>query len=159
MQVFMIENLDEEQTIYILLVAIIALFIYFIPSVIAGVRHKSNFTAIFILNLFLGWSFIGWVVSLVWALTTDHVPSTIVLNNQILLENNRPKQTNDSATTKLQEGDESILQTDTSTQMHEKIEDTHHQIRKLKQYKQLYDDGIISKETYDKQKRKILSDE
>lgn len=40
-------------------------FIYFIPT-ISG-RHKKNATAIFMLNLFLGWTFIGWVVALVWA--------------------------------------------------------------------------------------------
>ena len=43
--------------------------IYFVPSLIAVNRRHHNSTAIFVLNLCLGWSFIGWVVSLVWALT------------------------------------------------------------------------------------------
>lgn len=32
---------------------------------------KDNAGAIFALNLFLGWTFIGWVIALVWALTKD----------------------------------------------------------------------------------------
>ena len=43
--------------------------LYFLPSILG--RTKRNFTAIFILNLLLGWTFIGWIVALVWALTAD----------------------------------------------------------------------------------------
>jgi hypothetical protein len=44
---------------------------YFLPSVIALVRSKRDISAILLLNLFLGWTFIGWVVALVWAVKTD----------------------------------------------------------------------------------------
>lgn len=44
-------------------------FIYFLPSLIALIRKHHNRYAIFVLNLFLGWSFVGWVVSLSWGLT------------------------------------------------------------------------------------------
>jgi Superinfection immunity protein len=44
---------------------------YFLPSIIALVRSKRDITAILLLNLFLGWTFIGWVVALVWAVKTD----------------------------------------------------------------------------------------
>lgn len=43
--------------------------VYFIPTIVA--RGKRNFGAIFALNLLLGWTVIGWVGSLVWALTND----------------------------------------------------------------------------------------
>nr|WP_231969877.1 superinfection immunity protein [Polynucleobacter necessarius] len=39
---------------------------YFLPFAIAFRRANSG--AIFALNLFLGWSLIGWVVALVWAM-------------------------------------------------------------------------------------------
>ncbi len=42
-------------------------FMYFLPTVIAAGRRKRNAGAIFVLNLFLGWSLIGWVLALVWA--------------------------------------------------------------------------------------------
>jgi hypothetical protein len=48
--------------------AIILLF-YFLPAFVAGTRGHQNTAAIFVLNLFLGWTFVGWVVALVWAFT------------------------------------------------------------------------------------------
>jgi len=47
----------------------IALALYFLPSIIAGVRDHRNGASIAVLNLFLGWTFIGWVVALVWSLS------------------------------------------------------------------------------------------
>jgi len=46
---------------------------YFLPTLIALVRDKKDKLSIFLLNFFLGWSVIGWVVALVWALKTDQV--------------------------------------------------------------------------------------
>lgn len=43
--------------------------IYFLPSVVG--RKKRNFGAILILNLFLGWTVVGWVAALVWAVTKE----------------------------------------------------------------------------------------
>jgi len=43
----------------------LVLAVYFLP---AFVGHKKRAAAaIFVLNFFLGWTFIGWVVALVWA--------------------------------------------------------------------------------------------
>ena len=40
--------------------------IYFIPTILAyKYKHKQK-QAILILNLFLGWTFVGWVVALIW---------------------------------------------------------------------------------------------
>jgi hypothetical protein len=49
----------------------LGLIVYFTPSFVAKSRQKDNTTAIFLLNLFLGWTFVGWVVALVWATTKD----------------------------------------------------------------------------------------
>lgn len=46
------------------------LIIYFLPSIIG--RNKANINAIIVLNLFLGWTLIGWVVALIWALTVEN---------------------------------------------------------------------------------------
>jgi hypothetical protein len=46
---------------------------YFLPSIVALARSKRDLLAIFLLNLFLGWSVIGWIVALVWAAKTDPV--------------------------------------------------------------------------------------
>lgn len=47
------------------------LLIYFLPTIIATERHKRNALSIFLLNLFAGWSFIGWVAAIVWAASVD----------------------------------------------------------------------------------------
>jgi hypothetical protein len=45
--------------------------IYFLPTILAFARNKRDTAAILLLNLFLGWTMIGWVVALVWAVKTD----------------------------------------------------------------------------------------
>ena len=45
--------------------------LYFLPSIIALARSKRDTLAIFLLNLFLGWSVIGWFVALIWAAKND----------------------------------------------------------------------------------------
>jgi hypothetical protein len=49
---------------------------YFLPSIIALARSKRDLLSIFLLNLFLGWSVIGWIVALVWAAKND-VPAMV----------------------------------------------------------------------------------
>lgn len=43
-------------------------FGYFLPSFIAIVRKKKNVLPIFLLNLFFGMTFIGWLGAFIWAL-------------------------------------------------------------------------------------------
>jgi hypothetical protein len=50
--------------------------IYFLPSIIALGRNKRDITAIVLLNFLLGWTMIGWVVALVWAVKAD-VPMVV----------------------------------------------------------------------------------
>jgi hypothetical protein len=44
---------------------------YFLPSIVALARSKRDIAGIILLNFFLGWTMIGWVVALVWAVKTD----------------------------------------------------------------------------------------
>jgi hypothetical protein len=48
---------------------LVSLFFYFLPAFLA--RNKPNFTSILILNILAGWTFIGWIIALVWALSSD----------------------------------------------------------------------------------------
>ncbi len=43
--------------------------LYCLPWIIARARHHHNGGAIVVLNLLLGWTFVGWVIALVWAST------------------------------------------------------------------------------------------
>ena len=56
--------------VIIILSIFVVLFLYFIPTSIASSRKHHNATAIFITNLFAGWTFIGWVAALIWSFTT-----------------------------------------------------------------------------------------
>jgi hypothetical protein len=49
---------------------------YFLPAIIAFARGKHDAGSILVLNFFLGWTAIGWVIALVWALRQD-VPVAI----------------------------------------------------------------------------------
>lgn len=53
----------------ILIIYVIGFCLYFLPTAVGW--NKRNSMAILALNLFLGWTFIGWVIALVWALTKD----------------------------------------------------------------------------------------
>jgi hypothetical protein len=46
---------------------LVSLFLYFLPAFLA--RNKPNFTGVLLLNLLAGWTFIGWIIALVWALS------------------------------------------------------------------------------------------
>jgi len=70
------------QHIIIVLLILIIIPLYFIPTFVASSRKKTNLGAIFTLNLFLGWSLIGWVVTLVWALSNNETNQQVTVNSQ-----------------------------------------------------------------------------
>ena len=43
------------------------LSIYFLPTMVSQSRGHPQQGSILILNLFLGWTFLGWVAALIWA--------------------------------------------------------------------------------------------
>jgi hypothetical protein len=57
--------------ILVIVFIVLGLLLYFAPSIVAKERKHPNATAIFVLNLFLGWSVIGWVGAIVWSYTNS----------------------------------------------------------------------------------------
>ena len=53
----------------LLFLGILFLALYFLPATIASARGHHNRLAIWVLNLFLGWTALGWIAALVWAFT------------------------------------------------------------------------------------------
>ena len=127
------------------IVIIISLISYFLPTVIAMLRGKSNTFAILLLNLFLGWTFIGWIVALVWSVTSDNKPQTIVVNNNSSIEPKNEFKTLSSQGIKSEETNNSNLNS------HQE------KIQNLKKLKQLLDDGILTPEEFLQQKNQILA--
>ena len=55
----------------VIIVFCILFALYFLPSFIAQYRKKKNMNAIALFNFFLGWTFLGWIIALVWSATED----------------------------------------------------------------------------------------
>jgi hypothetical protein len=51
--------------------AMLGLFLYLLPAFIAYQRSHAHRHAILVLNIFVGWTFIGWVGALVWSATSS----------------------------------------------------------------------------------------
>ncbi len=58
-------------TAFGLVPAILVFLLFWQPSIIAWKRHSPKTGKILILNFLLGWTFIGWLVALKWALNRD----------------------------------------------------------------------------------------
>jgi hypothetical protein len=52
-----------------MLILLAIVLLYFAPAIVG--RNKANASAIFWLNFLAGWTFVGWIVALVWALTVE----------------------------------------------------------------------------------------
>lgn len=51
-------------------VGLVVLVVYFAPSIVGGARHVPNIGSIVVINVFLGWTMIGWVIALAMAART-----------------------------------------------------------------------------------------
>jgi hypothetical protein len=50
-----------------LVVVLLVIVVYFAPTILAALRTVPNVGSILVINFFLGWTFIGWVVALAMA--------------------------------------------------------------------------------------------
>ena len=65
------ERMLGMDSVLAFLLFFLGLAVYFVPSLIAFRNCKKQASAIYVLNIFLGWTFLGWVVALVWACMKD----------------------------------------------------------------------------------------
>ena len=56
--------------------------LYLLPFIIGDIRGVPNVGSILVINLFLGWTFIGWVVALAMACRSKSTPVTDVSAQQ-----------------------------------------------------------------------------
>jgi T4 superinfection immunity protein/putative oligomerization/nucleic acid binding protein len=137
---------------------ILILIFYFFPSIIAFSRSKSNTAAIVMLNLFLGWSFIGWIIALIWAVSKDRETQQIIVNNNAYSEHRTvtptvnqpiPERLYNDGTQKTLSSQGTVSNKQNSNSHQEKIEN-------LQKLKQLLDDEILTQDEFDQQKKQIL---
>lgn len=55
------------EALFLAFVLSLVLLVYFVPTLVAARRGHRNALAVFLLNFFLGWTLLGWVAALVWA--------------------------------------------------------------------------------------------
>jgi|SRR5882672_9924668 len=137
---------------------ILYLLIYFLPTIIALISGCNRTGAVFVMNLFLGWTFIGWVWAFVWAVSPNRQSQNVIINNHVSADRTiNPiiaQPTNDnfqqfSNTQSLQKQPAQIKMT--TIQSHQD------KISHLQQLKQLLDAGILTQEEFEQQKSKILA--
>jgi len=61
------------QGVSAIILIVFFLVLYFLPWLVAVARKHHQMDAILMLNLFLGWTFLGWVASLIWSFTAVKV--------------------------------------------------------------------------------------
>jgi hypothetical protein len=165
-----------------LILAIFCLFPYFLPTILAVIRKHPSTGGIFALNFFLGWTVIGWIASLVWALSDNR--TEVFVNNPSMSydpppsynpsPSNNPSPSYNSASTYSQssskpETSRPTRQTDPTVRPASKYSQTigsplggaqtsssQAKIDQLRQLKQLLDEGVLTEEEFNKQKAAIL---
>ena len=137
---------------------IVYLIIYFLPTIIALLSGCDRTGSVFLMNLFLGWTFIGWVWAFIWAVSPKRQQQNIVINNHVSAD----RTINPIFTQPIQESFESYDNTQSLSKSMPKLENLNiksheDKISQLQQMKQLLDTGILTQEEFDKQKSKILA--
>lgn len=108
---------------------------YFLPAIEANLRKQPNMVSIALVNVFLGWTLVGWVVAMAWGCAAREEKQTFV----------PPKQ---AALPKVDLPPSNPAQTSMATGS---VAD---ELRKLAELKQ---QGILSEEEFAAQKTKVLA--
>ena len=45
--------------------------LYLLPTIVASFKNHLNTSSITVINIFLGWTFLGWVICLAWAFSNN----------------------------------------------------------------------------------------
>lgn len=64
--------------LFFLSLLVVGFFFWLLPGIIASIRKHHNRAAIWIVTLLCGWTFVGWVIALVWSVTN---PPQLTINN------------------------------------------------------------------------------
>jgi hypothetical protein len=130
-----------------ILLLLIVIPLYFLPAIVANNRKHPNSGPILVINLLLGWTFLGWVGALVWALSSTGIqgPTVVVNNAPHSYAQENPSEAPAASTRSL------------SSMPASDIASYQDKIDQLRQLKQLLDEGVLTSEEFNRQKLAILS--
>jgi hypothetical protein len=80
----------HDLTLLLAILAIVALAIYFLPTTIARKRGLATTGALFWVNLFFGWTLIGWLFCILWAATGATAAQDEFYNSQLRNQSSGP---------------------------------------------------------------------
>src|SRR3954451_10511282 len=52
-------------------IVVVCFLLYLIPTLIAAGRKSKRTAGVFVVNFFLGWILLGWIIALAWAVGSD----------------------------------------------------------------------------------------
>jgi hypothetical protein len=64
------------------LIVLFSVAAYFAPTIVAGSRRPPHIGSVIVVNVFLGWTIVGWVVALAMACRSK-APSAVVVVPQV----------------------------------------------------------------------------
>lgn len=84
---------------FLFLLVIVLIAAYFLPTIVA-VRRGRQVGPVAVINIFFGWSLIGWVVAIVMALSDKPVGGGAQIHQTIVMQQgSTPQNSIDSSTT------------------------------------------------------------
>jgi hypothetical protein len=63
----------------VIMIAIAIILLYFLPGMVAIIRKHPQTAGILLLNVFAGWSLIGWIAAFIWACITPQPVQPVVM--------------------------------------------------------------------------------
>lgn len=67
--------MSAGETFWLIFFVLLIISCYFVPTIVAVVRKVPNTVSVIVINVFAGWTFIGWVVAL--AMATRSAQTTV----------------------------------------------------------------------------------
>lgn len=136
---------------------IVSLLLYFLPTIVALLFGCDRTGSVFVMNLFLGWTFIGWVWAFIWAVSPNRQSQNVIINNHVSADRTinpiiQPTNDNFQQFSNTQSLPKQLEQIEMTT-----IQSHQDKITHLQQLKQLLDAGILTQEEFEQQKSKILA--
>lgn len=60
--------LEGQNPAILFMMLAVSVAAYFLPTIIACCRNHTNTVSIMLINIFFGWTLIGWIAALIWSI-------------------------------------------------------------------------------------------
>lgn len=120
---------------------VVAPTLYFLPTIEAALRKHRSLTSIGLVNLFLGWTLIGWVASIAWA---------CVSSGEAAAERSAPPEQRQESVARPSRAEPTVEASAPAMQRPVSVAD------ELQKLVDLRDQGVLTEDEFAKQKLKLL---